>query len=199
MHVAAHALAGRDRAGEGVLERMPGLVLGDGRVDGLRHAAVPELGVLGRVPRITVIGVDHVAGRAARAAVVARLVLRAQEPHQRVVEARLVQVEHRNGDAVAGAGPAVRLADIRPARLLEDLDGAQVGSDRVDLRGLGEQVDDDAAAALEDAEDVGGRHGLVGRHRVQGLDDALLDHVLVGRHRALDDGGLALALSLIHI
>ncbi len=35
VHVTNHALAGGDRAGEAVLERMPGLVLVDRRIDGL--------------------------------------------------------------------------------------------------------------------------------------------------------------------
>ena len=75
--------------------------------------------------RVAVVGVDDVAGRAAGRAVVAGLVVGAHEPGERIVEPGLGDVDQRHGNARAGAGPAVRLADVGTARLLEALDQAE--------------------------------------------------------------------------
>src|SRR5690606_16062681 len=71
-----------------------------------------------------IVGVDHVAARAARMAIVARLVVGAHEPHERIVEPGLVDVEDRDRHAQPGARPPVRLLEVGPARLLEPLDRA---------------------------------------------------------------------------
>ena len=195
MHVAGHALRGRDRAGEDVADRVAALahrgVVGvgrrvvrprrRGRWRSRRGLAVvpssppgrcwpwrrlamvgstvavwpsrPYLGIGQAVPRLAVVGVDDVAAGAARMAIVAGLVVGAHEPHVGVVEPGLVDVEHRDRDAEAGARAAVRLAEVGPARLLEPLDRAG----RVGQADLGELGADVAAAALEHAEDVAGR------------------------------------------
>ena len=97
---------------------------GDGRIDRRRLPVAAILGIGHRMPRLAVVGVDDVAAGAARMAIVALLVVGAHEPHVGVVEAGLVDVEHRDGDAKAGARAAVRLAQVGPARLLEPLDRA---------------------------------------------------------------------------
>ena len=81
-------------------------------------------------------------------------------------------------DAKAGAGAAVRLAEVGPARLLEPLDR----SGRVGQADLGELGVDVAPAALEHAEDVARRDDVPGRQRVE-----------LGEHaaRALLGGDLA--------
>src|SRR3546814_8419454 len=64
------------------------------------------------------------AARAARLAIVAGLVVGPHEPHIGVVEARLVEVEDRDGDAQPGAGTAVRLLEVGAAGFFEPMDAA---------------------------------------------------------------------------
>jgi hypothetical protein len=190
VHVAVHALRGRDRLGEGVLDRvalflrradrmagrvglamfvmaaMPAVLrlepVLDRRIDrrGLTIAAI--YGVDQAVGRLAVVRVDDVAARTARTAIVARLIIGAHEPHEWIIEARLVEVEHGDGDAQAGAGAAVRLLELRAAGFLEALDAAA----RVGQADLGEGAADRTAAALEHAEDVGGGQHVPGRQRI---------------------------------
>src|SRR5690242_5548503 len=76
--------------------------------------------------RVAVVPVHHVAGAAARGAVVARLVVGALEPEVRVVQARLGDVDDRHRYAAAGARAAVRLADVGASGLVELLQRAGV-------------------------------------------------------------------------
>src|SRR5215469_6148590 len=96
------------------------------------------------------------AGGTARAAVVARLVVGAKKPQVGIVESRLVEVEQRDGDAVAGAVAAVSRAVVGPARLLQCLESTLV----VGQPQPSEQGAIDAAAALECPEDIRRGHGL---------------------------------------
>ena len=96
-------------------------------IDGRRLPVAAILGIGQAVPRLAVVGVDDVAAGAARMAIVAGLVVGAHEPHEGVVEPGLVDVEHRDRDAQAGARAAVRLAEVGPARLLEPLDRCRSG------------------------------------------------------------------------
>ena len=57
-------------------------------------------------------------------AIIARLVVGPHEPHQRIVEACLMDVEHRDRDAQPRAGTAVRLFEVGTPGLLEALDAA---------------------------------------------------------------------------
>src|SRR3546814_9155051 len=71
----------------------------------------------------------------------------------------LVEVEDRDGDAQPGAGTAVRLLEVGAAGFFEPLDAAG-GIGQADF---GELRVDGAPAALEDAEDVAGRHDVPAR------------------------------------
>ena len=124
VHVADHALAGGDGAGERVRDGVAGLAPRDRWIGRPGGAVVAEGRVGAGVPGIAVVGVDDVAGGAARVAVVARLIVGAHEPGERVVQPRLGDVEHRHGDARAGAGAAVGLPEVGAARLLEPLQQA---------------------------------------------------------------------------
>src|SRR5882762_3191339 len=84
-------------------------------------ALVPVACIGTGVRGLAIVGVDDMAGAAAGGTVVTRLVVRAEEPHQRIVEARLGQVDQRHRDAPAGAGSAVRRADVGAARLVKGL------------------------------------------------------------------------------
>src|SRR3546814_3319591 len=85
---------------------------GDRRVDRRGLAIATELRIGQAVARLAVVGIDDVTARAARMAIVAGLVVGPHEPHIRVVEARLVKVEHGDRDAQARARPAVRLFEV---------------------------------------------------------------------------------------
>src|SRR3546814_6327096 len=91
-----------------------------------RRLAVAAIARIGQaVPRFTVVGIDDMAARAARLAIVTGLVVGAHEPHIGIVEARLVEVEDCDPDAQPGAGPAVRLLEVGAPRLFEPLDAAR--------------------------------------------------------------------------
>ncbi len=84
----------------------------------------------------------------------------------------------------ARARTAVRLPDVRPARLVQLLQEAGA----VRQADFGELARDHPAAALEHAEDVGRRNRLPGRQRVELREDPLLLHE-VGRLDRIDHGG----------
>ena len=177
-----HWLVGIAR--ERVADRVAGLGLADGRVHGLSSAVVTERRIRPRVARVAVIGVDDVAGCAARLAVVPGLIVRAHEPGERIIQARLGDIQHRDRDARTGARAAIRLAKIRTPRLFNPLQLA-VG---IGKPGLGKEVADVAAAALEHAEHVRGLDRLPRRQRIQLRQDVRsLRGILqiVGDHRAL--------------
>ena len=228
VHVAIHALRGRDRAGESVLERMAlflerdrlrmtglgamaaaaavggsmrirtfgergamiaavtaclpmllmmlgGVIVAiatgallplgqavDRRVVGDRLPVAAIFGIDQAVARFAVIGIDDMARRAARGAIITRLIVGAHLPQERIVQAGLVDVQHRNRDAQAGAGAAVRLLEVGTARLFQTLDDA----DAVGQADFREGRVDVSAAALEHAEDVARRNNVPGRQRI---------------------------------
>ena len=101
---------------------------------------------------ITIVGIDDVARRTSRGAVVAGLVVRAEEPGERIVEAGLVNIDERYGDACTGARATIGLPYVGAPWLLESLDLAG----NIGHACLREQVRDVAPATLEDAENIGG-------------------------------------------
>ena len=82
MHVTNNALARGYSSRELMLDRMPRLFavarFPQSRIPGLRSAIVSKLCVRSRVKLIAIIGVDHVAGRAAARPIVSRLLVRAE-------------------------------------------------------------------------------------------------------------------------
>ena len=163
MDVADHALARRDGValGEAVFDGVARLVLRDGRVGVHGQAVVPVLGIRPGVDAGAVVGVDHMARATAGGAVVARMVVGAEEVERRVEEARLVEADEGRIDAVLGAEAANAEACVdRPAGVFLRLRDADLG--------------DELPAALEDAEDVAGLLDLEARQRIEALQDALL-------------------------
>ncbi len=141
------------------------------------------------MPRITIVRIDYMTGRAARRAIVARLVVGAEEPGERVIEPRLVDVDQRHGDARTGTGATIRLTDVGSARFLETLDlPDDVGHAR-----LRKQVGDIPAAFLEDSEDIPRLDGAPGRQREQGRQDAILFGVLGADSLTCDLCGFAVS------
>src|SRR5580765_2407129 len=119
VHVATHALAGRDRARERVPDRMAALIVAQtGLVAAEAQALVAVLAVVSGVGWGAVVRVNHVTGRATAGAIVARMVVRAQETEQWIVQARLLQVQKNRIDAVERAQPSLGQPAQRPARRL---------------------------------------------------------------------------------
>ena len=226
VHVAVHALAGRDRAGEDVAQRVALFLLlpvigqrvigalarplgiavvvilvtrlldrtvpaglraaviaitcrvldlaSDSGIDRDRLPVAAILRVGQRMARFAVIGVDHVAARTARMAIIARLVIGAHEPGEGIVEAGLVDVERRDRDAQAGGGTAVRLLEVGPPRLFQTLDRAR-GIGQADF---GELRVDRASAALEHAEHIARRDHVPGGERIHLGEHAARDLIV---------------------
>ena len=177
MNVADDALAGRDAHGELVLDRMAGLVAGNGRIGLKRQPGIAEGGVRPGVDRRAVVGVDHVAGGAAAGAIVARMVVGAEEVERRVEEPGLLQADEDGVGAVLGAQAA----------------GAQAG---LGLAGFFERVGDAdllrlAAAALEDPQDVARLRDLEARQRIEERHDSLVFHLEVASAAAQSEAAAA--------
>ena len=187
VHVANHALRRRNRARELVLQRVTGAVLRDSRVRSDRFAFVAVFRVDPGAQRIAVVGVDHVAAGATGRAIVARLLVGAEEPHERIVQARLRDVDERHRNASACAGTAVGLLDIGTPRLLEQLQLAGA----VRYPDFGKLAADNATAALEHTEDVARRNCFPRRQRIQLRQHALACKPIIRLDRIHDGGGLA--------
>ena len=190
MHVAVHALRGRDRAGEGMLDRMPPFLLarlireiGNHRIvrRGLSLIAVLRVGT--RAVPFTIVCINDVATRAARASEVAGLILRAHEPHVRIVEARLVNIKDGDRYAVAGTRPTEGCAHIGLARFFFRIRNARLGEEAVYV----------SATALEDAEDVCRWHRFPSRKRKRHLHHAHIRLRARDLELGLDRGGQAFA------
>ena len=162
VHVAGDALARRDRAGEGVLQRVARLVLRDGRVGGLgRSRGCPPRRRRPEFDRRAVVGVDDVAGAAAARAVVARVVVGAQERQQRDRARRVFWAPRTTGSVrFRVPGPRGREPLVGLARLLEG-----IGQADLELA---------PSAALEDAEGVAGLAQLPAREGHEERQHALL-------------------------
>ena len=126
---------------------------------------------------VTVIRVNNMTGRTAGRAIVARLIVGAQKPGQRIVEPRLVDINKRNGDSCARARAAIRLPNIGSARFFKPLDLTET----VGNAGFGEQGQYVASATLEYPKNVAGLDRLPGRKRFERRQNTVLQRVLV-RH-----------------
>src|SRR5260221_9596724 len=90
VHVADHALAGGNRAGKNVFNRMAGLSLVDGRVAAGADAGVAEGTVRRRMQRIAIVRVNDVARRAPAGAIVAGMVVGSWQRHHRIDQPRFL-------------------------------------------------------------------------------------------------------------
>ncbi|GBF31237.1 hypothetical protein MnTg04_01194 [bacterium MnTg04] len=150
MHVADHALAGRNHAREPVPEWVPGFSFRNRWVYRYRNAVVTVLRISTRMPGVTIVGIYHMAGGASRRTVVAGLVVGAEKPHQRIVQAGLLEIDQRHGNSRTGPPPTIRLADVGPARFLQPL---YLAAD-VRQADLWKQVADISAAAFKNPEHI---------------------------------------------
>src|SRR5262245_41427953 len=101
-------------------------------------------------------------------AIVAWLIVRADEPGDRIVQARLRDVDDWHGDSRARARPAIGLPEIGTPRLFDALQ-LPIGIRQARLR---EHAVDVASAAFEDAEDVARLHRLPRGQRIELRHDA---------------------------
>ena len=107
MNVANHALAGGDGASESVFDGMARFRFGNGGIARSAEAGVAELRVRAGVRGVAIVGVNHVAGRAAAGAIVAGMIVRAGKRHHRIEEAGLLQAEEDGIGAKLGAEATV--------------------------------------------------------------------------------------------
>src|SRR5262245_12406458 len=115
MHMAHHTLAGRNGARQFVADGMTRLVFGDGGILGRAEATVAILRIRARIPWVAVIGIDRMASRTAARAVIARMVIRAQERQMRVIQTCFMDVQNGHTDAESRTQSAVTLPDVRLA------------------------------------------------------------------------------------
>ena len=166
VHVTDHALAGRDRVRELVSDGVSRLVPRDGGVGGGAPAEVAMDGVGPGVVRRAVVGVDHVAGRAAARAVVAGVVVGPQKRQQGVEQARALEVQPHGIGPVEGAEVALAQAVGGTARQL-------VREGDAELQRL-------LLSALEDPQHVAGLADLEAREGIQELEHAPPGHLVQG-------------------
>src|SRR3954453_24015003 len=162
-------------------QRMSLLVLRNRFVAGDGEAGVAVLRVAGGVKRIAIVGVDDVASRAARRAVIAGVIVRAEEREMRIVEPRLVQIDERGRDAQAGAAVAIAESDV----------GLSCLPFWRRIPNIGERARAGDPAAFEGAEVLGGLKDLPARQRNENRQRALRDLFGSRRRRGLDRGGVA--------
>ena len=122
------------------------------------------------VARLAVIGIDHMARGAAGMAVIARLIIGAKEPGERIVQSRLVNIEHRDRHAQTCSGPAIGLLEIRATRLFQTLDLSR----RIGNANFGELRVDRAPTALKHAEHISGRQHMPSGQRIHRRNRAAL-------------------------
>jgi len=79
MHMAHHTLTGRNGARQFVADGVAWLVFGDRGILRKTEATVAKLRVRARIPRITIIGIYRMAGRATARTVISGMIVRSQE------------------------------------------------------------------------------------------------------------------------
>ena len=107
MDMADHALAGRNRPCEGVLDRMPWLIFANRRIRGSAETAVPILRIRSRVSRVAVIRINHMARRTSARPVVARMIIRPGQGKHGIKQPRLLQSQKNRIGAKFRAKSAV--------------------------------------------------------------------------------------------
>src|SRR5262249_13441815 len=152
---------------------MPGLVLGDGRVNRDAASEMTKGRIRSRVSGRAVVRVDHVTRGASARPVVARMIVGPEERQQRIVQTGLLYVEPYGIDPIVGAEPASAQPVGRPPRIL-------LLRRNPDFKGRG-------LATLEDPEDVPRLADLEPREGIQIREDALLLDLLRGRGRNGED------------
>src|SRR4051794_11059303 len=139
----AALVLGDHRVGLGALERLTGC-----------HALVAELGVGARVDRRAIVGIDDVAGGAAGLAIIAGMVIGADEVQGWVKQTSLCQTDENGVCPVLGAEAAQRqLGAEWPARIL--------------IRKRDAQFSTAGAAAFKDTQDVARLGVLEARQRIE--------------------------------
>ena len=147
-----NAVAGREL----VVDRVAALVLRNRGVDGEAFAAVAELRVGTGVDWRAIVRVDDMAAGAAAGAVVAGMVIGAEEVQRGVEQPRLGEADHDGVGAVFGAKAAVAQSRTWPAVLLESFGVTHLGSK--------------TAAAFEDSQDVAGLRPFKPWQWIEGRD-----------------------------
>ena len=166
VHVAGHALARRDAAGELVLDRVPLFLLGNHRIGIERKPLVAVCAVPAGVGWRAVVRINYVTCSTSARPVIPRPVVRSEEIQQGIVEAGLVRPDDHRIDAGQGSEAAIREALQGPARRFVRIRVSEI-------EGL-------AAAFLEDPVDISGLPDVEARQRENLIHDPHLFHLLLG-------------------
>ncbi len=151
---------------------MARLVLADRRIDGLGAPPVAGARIGAGVHRRAIVGVHHVAGRAAARPVIAGVVVRPHEREHRIEQPRPLEADPDRIRAVERAEAARAQAVGRPAGQL-----FTIGHPDLERALL---------PPLEDAQHVAGLNDLEARQRLEELQHALARHLLDGGRRRGD-------------
>ena len=159
-------------------DRMAALVFANRFVGGKTQALVAVFCIPAGIGRRTVIGVNDVARRAAAAAIIARMIVRAHEIQQRIVQSRFLQIQkHRIG--------AEQCAESAIAQTARGLAGffKRIWISKLQLF---------LAAALKDAEQIARLADVEARQRIKERQNAmLLRHLRRDRHGTFQTQRLA--------
>src|SRR5947207_12334754 len=96
MHVAIHALARRNRAGELVHDRMPALGFRNRFIRRETQTLMSKFAPPAGICRRTIVRVNNVTGRATARSIIAGMIVRSEESEKRIVQSRFLQTE-KNG------------------------------------------------------------------------------------------------------
>ena len=184
MHVAVHALAGRNRARELVHDRMPALVFRDRWVGAEAEPLMAVLAPPTGIGRRAIVGVDDVTGGAAAGAVIARMIVRPEKAEERIVQPRLLNAEQDRIGPVQSAETALGETTQRTAGRFVDRRDAEL-----------ELL---FTALFEDAQDVSGVAEVETRDRLEIGQDAVNLGVVRRDWRVVDEaqGNAVRAVSL---
>ena len=159
MYVAHDALARRNRIRERVRDRMTRFVFRDHRIGRLCHSRIARLRVLRGMHDGPIVGVHRVACRASARAIVAGLVVGAEQIERRIHQPCLLKTDEYRVRTIQRAKAAVAEAACRASRLF-------VGIRHADAERR-------APAALEDPQDVARRRHFPSEQWLEKGKDAL--------------------------
>lgn len=161
VNVADDALAAGNSAGEAMSDGVSGFVFGDGGVGDTNEfvrfsggeSAISEASPWSRVYGRAVIGVDHMAGRAATGAEVAGVIICAEKIEGGIEQPGFLKSDEDGVGSVCGAESAIAEPRSGPTGFFEAFGDAGVGNK--------------ASPAFEDAKDVSGLGDFKARKRIE--------------------------------
>src|SRR5215471_3822179 len=167
--VTCHALAGRNRTGELVPQRMTGLILRNRGIGSRAETKISKLSIHRRMLRCAIVRIDHVTATAPAGPIVPGLVVGARKREQGIEQSGLLQPEEYGIRAELGPEAAIAQFDYRLAGIGDQVRIADIGSL--------------AATTLENAQHVPGLRNLPALDRIEVGKHALFLRFLERRRR----------------